>query len=156
MPDFTGSTGPAPPKTLFEKTRREATKIQQSVFGPRTLPPIVRKSYNVNAGAPSAQLSPSKSSTPVTINAVTVRSSQTPSRPATLQSKGQPEQPVRPLATSVCQSRPPISSPTEVRTLERSPRIPKKNSMAALFLPKRRAALPLPNLAPSSHSTSPP
>ncbi|KAH8117167.1 hypothetical protein DFH11DRAFT_1541493 [Phellopilus nigrolimitatus] len=74
------STGPSPPKTLFERTRREATKIQKNMFGTRTLPtPIVNsKGFRAKLSAPSAQLT-TNDTEPVAVTTVTVRTSRTPS-----------------------------------------------------------------------------
>jgi len=139
------STGPTPPKTLFEKTRREATRIQKSVFGSRALPPSSSstKGLRANLGSSSAQLSPPKSASPVTVTTVTVRSTcantqSAFSPPPKLQNESH-------TTTSTPQPRP---LPPPRQDLPPGPKpsgSSKKDSMAALFLPKQKAYSQLPD-----------
>ncbi|KAL5511800.1 hypothetical protein ACEPAH_5018 [Sanghuangporus vaninii] len=67
--------GPATPQTLLQKTRREATKIQKSVFGPRNLPSMApgnSSGFRSKVDVPNAKLS-QKGSNSVLVNTITVR-----------------------------------------------------------------------------------
>lgn len=139
-----GSTGPAPPKTLIEKTRREATRIQKSVFGSRALPPPSSntKGHRTTFGASGALLSPPKSSSPVTVTTITVRSSSANTQSTSSATKSQKESHTK---TSNPQPRPVLPSQREVPPPPKLSGMPKKDPMATLFLPKQKAYSQLPN-----------
>ncbi|EJD05676.1 uncharacterized protein FOMMEDRAFT_17928 [Fomitiporia mediterranea MF3/22] len=74
----TGLKVALPPKTLLEKTRKEATKFQRSVLGPPTLPPAGNsKGFRAKIGAPCAQFT-EKDESRVKINTIVVRNSSPP------------------------------------------------------------------------------
>ncbi|OCB84121.1 hypothetical protein A7U60_g8794 [Sanghuangporus baumii] len=69
------SSGPATPQTLLQKTRREATKIQKSVFGPRNLPSLApgnSSGFRSKVDVANAKLS-QKGSNSVLVNTITAR-----------------------------------------------------------------------------------
>ncbi|KAL5533274.1 hypothetical protein ACEPAF_5050 [Sanghuangporus sanghuang] len=69
------SNGPATPQTLLQKTRREATKIQKSVFGPRNLPSLApgnSSGFRSKVDVANAKLS-QKGSNSVLVNTITAR-----------------------------------------------------------------------------------
>ncbi|EIM89821.1 uncharacterized protein STEHIDRAFT_166141 [Stereum hirsutum FP-91666 SS1] len=60
-----GWNGTAQPKSLFQKTRTEATKVQKSMFGPQLRPPMLTaKSYSKPALTPLLSPPPSIKSAP--------------------------------------------------------------------------------------------
>ncbi|KAL5529368.1 hypothetical protein ACEPAG_5353 [Sanghuangporus baumii] len=71
------SSGPATSQTLLQKTRKEATKIQKSVFGPRNLPSLVpgnssASGFRSKVDVPNAKFS-QKGSNSVLVNTITTR-----------------------------------------------------------------------------------
>ena len=146
-----------PAKTLFQKTRSDASKLQKTIYNARILPPMPT-AKNYGQVAPQMALEPSSSR--VTVNTVIKRRPQNASVPLTLRSvssetslsaqstSGSATSPTpQPLTTTSPIS---ISScpPTATLTASETPRIAKspttnktikKDPMAALFVPKRKA-----------------
>lgn len=141
------------PKTLFQKTKAEANKIQKSVYGARMLPPMpTSKGYSTEP-RPSLSQKPSLSlgmqpTAPVTLKTVVYRKS-----PATTLQTELP-QPTSPPAAA---SSPPASSPPPPHSPQEHPRQAspsssplkmangtKKDPMSSLFMPKHRALSQLP------------
>ncbi|EPQ57966.1 hypothetical protein GLOTRDRAFT_136780 [Gloeophyllum trabeum ATCC 11539] len=137
------------PRSLFQKTRTEASKLQKTMYGPRLLPPMpAAKSYRVLPSTTTSSLLPAPPSTlsnpRVTVKAVRRPSSSSvpPSSSAT------PKQPVPPPSTAPPRLLPPSQSPPPpraetVRPLK-SPAHSKKDPMSNLFMPKHRAHSQLP------------
>lgn len=142
-----------PPKTLFQKTRSEASKIQKFIYNARVLPSMpTAKTYQVTPQM--AEVSSSGSSSRTTVNTVIKRrpapapltlpasrsvtsgtelAAHLGSRPAT--SPPQPSAINRPK---------PVSSPAAAILPSEPPRIAKspptkKDLMATLFVPKHKA-----------------
>ncbi|KLO10546.1 hypothetical protein SCHPADRAFT_906793 [Schizopora paradoxa] len=134
------SNGPAPPKTLFEKTRAEASKFQKNVFNSRAAQPPSSsiKSTRPKLGSSNVPLFPPCRSAPVAVTTVTVRTSNRPSH-SPPQSISKPEVSASPLSQK--ESRPPTrfppeSSPPPPRNAARAKN---KDPMASLFVPKHKA-----------------
>lgn len=143
------STTPQP-KTLFQKTRSEASRIQKNVYS-RVIPKDYRVLRNTLSAKPP--LAPSSSSpSHVTVNTVIYR------RPSTASASSSTSMPTpesvfsQPLSSTGSPSErkrktiPDLSS-TSVSSDLRQPKLPavtKKDPMAALFMPKHRAHSQLP------------
>ncbi|KAF5381033.1 hypothetical protein D9615_004153 [Tricholomella constricta] len=159
------ATNPAP-KTLFQKTRSEASKLQKNMYHARMVPPMPQngKKYSVLPKPASATLDflpPSTGTSRVTVNNVvhrrSVTSSTTLSTSATSATPSASGSALSPSAsqsrslvtTSKCSpsvvgslSKPPLrsdaSTPAESRPFK-PPAPVKRDPMASLFVPKRRA-----------------
>ena len=152
-----GTSGPTPPKTLFQKTRAEATKIQKNVFGTRLATTAhTIKSTRIQLRPPTAQLTPSKSGTPKTVSTVKHRHIPTSSSKVTTPKFEAP------ASLSINKDSQPVKSP-ECKTGSISPNpltSPKshkpppstKDSLSSLFMPKHRAYSQLPKRGSTSHS----
>ena len=155
---YSGNTS-VPAKTLFQKTRSDASKLQKNIYNARMLPPMPA-AKNYGQVAPQMALEPSSSR--VTVNTVikrrpisapltllrsvtsseTALSAQSASSSATSSTTPQPLKTTSPISIS-------SSPPTTTLTASESPRIVKsspttnktikKDPMAALFVPKRKA-----------------
>ncbi|KAL5490153.1 hypothetical protein ACEPAI_4986 [Sanghuangporus weigelae] len=142
------SSGPATPQTLLQKTRREATKIQKSVFGPRNLPslvPLSSSGFRSKVDAPNAKLS-QKGSNSVLVNTITVRvpgGLSSTSKPSQLSSNS-PWKPT-PLAKA-----PDLKAQTQqeprkhAETVSVQNGIPRESLSAPLSQKKSASTLPLP------------
>ncbi|KAH8106872.1 RNA polymerase II transcription factor SIII subunit A-domain-containing protein [Cristinia sonorae] len=165
---------PAPPKTLIQKTRSDAAKLQKGIYGQRRMIPMPANSYLRSLPNPSPSLPSRATSTAaatsgsrVTVTAVSVRrnSSTTPNPPLN-------------TATAISQTHHPVvthsqgspntkrqrttfdsdafaiaqSSPNE-RPIPLKPPLPKKDPKASLFMPKHRTFSQLPT-APGVRSRS--
>jgi len=134
------SSGPAPPKTLFEKTRAEASKFQKNVFNSRAVPPPLNtKSIRPKLGSSNVPLFPPSKSAPVAVTTVTVRTSSRPSH-SPPQSIRKPEVPASSLSRT--ESRPstrPPPEPTASLPPRRLAATTEKDPMASLFVPKHKA-----------------
>lgn len=143
-----GSNGPAPAKTLFEKTRAEASKFQKNVFNSRAVPPPSSniKSSRPKLGSSNVPLFPPSRSAPVAVTTVTVRTSSRPSH-SPPQSIRKPEVPTSPLSQN--ESRPPTRPPPESNPPppRNASRAKTKDPMASLFVPKHRAHSQLSTMA---------
>lgn len=137
-----------PAKTLFQKTRSDASKLQKNIYNARILPPMpTAKNYGQVAVAPQMALQPSSSSR-VTVNTVIKKrpalsaqsssSSSSATSPTTLQkplmitSSSNSSNPPTSTLMTVSESPPIAKSPTTNKSI-------KKDPMAALFVPKRKA-----------------
>ncbi|KAI0362655.1 hypothetical protein OH77DRAFT_1416921 [Trametes cingulata] len=147
--------GVSAPKTLFQKTRSEAVKLQKGVFGARmTRPgfqqrPLVSNAASLKAPAPSTSTSTASGSR-VTVRAVPIPRKPPPAdRPPTTPVKattGRTPPAVPSSSTAAAQlpasaSSPPsmFSSPPEARSPPSSRPPAKKDPASALFMPKHRA-----------------
>ncbi|KAH7873595.1 RNA polymerase II transcription factor SIII subunit A-domain-containing protein [Lentinula edodes] len=162
----TGWNMSAPSKTLFQKTRSEASKLQKNMYHTRMIPPMLKgKDYSPTGSISNRSPLPaqSKYSTRVVVNTVIRRpssSSASSSEPAALPSKTLNASPSKPVALpstwraenrSLSSSRndaitrkhtpqnSPISTPEIVPPLPKSFSLAKKDPMASLFVPKHRA-----------------
>jgi len=145
----TGWNTTVPPKTLFQKTRSEASKLQKTIYNARVLPPMpTAKSYQVApqmAGASSrvtvnTVIKRRPISAPLTLPAlnVTSLSAQSSSCSATSPTT-QPSTTSKPIsispppAATLLTSEPPriVKSPNKTTV--------KKDPMATLFVPKHKA-----------------
>ncbi|KIL69948.1 hypothetical protein M378DRAFT_719541 [Amanita muscaria Koide BX008] len=146
----------AQPKSLFQKTRSEASRIQRAVYNARVVPPMpTAKNYTLITKptmpvllppAPNADNQPSR----VTVNIVRrpINSSNAvihnPAKLPTSESEGD-SRPTKP--PSICgalpersEKCPPSSSPSlnDPPSRNKTVKSPKKDPMACLFLPKHR------------------
>ncbi|KAK7467349.1 hypothetical protein VKT23_004406 [Stygiomarasmius scandens] len=146
---------PSQPKSLFQKTRSEASKIQKNMYTARMIPPMVKgKDYRV-AKPPSVGFSSAAQTSNfnrVTVNTVIQRRPATvvPSPSASSQSVSTPSVPSQPQSQSSPSTFPKTVSPKKDETTRVSPSksdgLPlkppskvKKDPMASLFVPKHRA-----------------
>ncbi|KAF8965301.1 RNA polymerase II transcription factor SIII subunit A-domain-containing protein [Flammula alnicola] len=159
----TGSGWNSTTKTLFQRTRHEASKIQRA-YNTRVLPPApTSKSYRVlpqNSGAALPSASSSTTSSRVTVNTVVHRRSSASSTAvasssviATPRAKVPVSKPLPPSPTDDPKIPPPMNNPrtpslmtgltTPCASSEgppvaaKSPTTLKKDPMACLFVPKR-------------------
>ncbi|KAF6763963.1 RNA polymerase II transcription factor SIII subunit A-domain-containing protein [Ephemerocybe angulata] len=160
----TGGWGgaPAQPKTLFQKTRTEASKIQKAFYNSRSVPPRqVGKTVRVHATPDHSILPPIPSSIPsrVTVNTITLPrhpppsgSSASSSSPASTTSRASPPscqsssfdmgskgQSTRDYMTPLSNASSPPPSRSSTAPPLKSPGPIKKDPMASLFVPKHRA-----------------
>ena len=141
-----------PAKTLFQKTRSDASKIQKTIYNARILPPMPTANY----GQVAPQMALEPSSGRVTVNTVIKRrptSAPLISRSVTSEtalSAQSASGTATSLITQPLKTASPISIsslPASTLTASESPRITKsptnktikKDPMAALFVPKRKA-----------------
>ncbi|KAF8891224.1 RNA polymerase II transcription factor SIII subunit A-domain-containing protein [Infundibulicybe gibba] len=134
-----GWSGNVQPKSLFQKTRTEASKIQKNMYNARIIPPMANgKNYRVLSKPPDATpllppASASPSVVPLALRQVPPASA-LPRPSATLppQSSGRNPIPARPK---------PLTNPTNSSAIPepRPIKSSKKDPMAALFVPKHRA-----------------
>ena len=137
-------------KTLFQKTRSDASKLQKTIYNARILPPMpTAKNYQADP-----QMTLESSSSRVTVNTVVKR--RPASAPLTLLSvtsetalsaqsaSGSAASPTPQLLTTtrpISISSPPAATLTasESRIIRSPNKTIKKDPMAALFVPKRKA-----------------
>jgi elongin-A len=148
---------PGNTKTLFQKTRTDASKLQKNIYNARILPPMPT-SKNYGQVAPQMALEPSSSrvtvntvikrhlnSAPLTIRSVTSETTSLSAQSASSSATSPTPQPLittspisisssPPIATLMTASKSPwtAKSPTPNKTI-------KKDPMATLFVPKRKA-----------------
>jgi elongin-A len=137
-----GSTSPTPPKTLFQKTRTEASKLQKSIYSARILPPM--------PGGKGYRPLPKTSNTPIHLatpsaasgSRVTVKTVQYRRPSVTL-----PAPVATPTSSPIAISTAPIKKPAPLPSSLTAPTDnpspkplppPKKDPMATLFMPKHR------------------
>jgi elongin-A len=146
-----GSANPQS-KTLFQKTRSEASKFQKSIFSLQMVPRMPDgKSYRVLHNSLSAKLPPALPSTSPSCVTVTRTQCPKPSLPsvsATLPSDSQPTSPTDDAITDQPQ--------TNLLPNGRPPNTGKKDPMASLFIPKHRAHSQLPSTPSRSSRTTAP
>jgi elongin-A len=132
-----------PPKTLFQKTRTEASKIQKTIYSARIIPPMPRvREYRVlsNASVKSPPSPPTSSSgTRVTVKSISYRRPSASSLAAPASALSHPPFTKKPLAAPGS----PPTSPT-LQDSRQPPTPSKKDPMAALFMPKHRTHSQLP------------
>ncbi|KAI8982844.1 hypothetical protein BD414DRAFT_491295 [Trametes punicea] len=157
----------AQPKTLFQKTRSEAAKLQKGVFSARMSRPNFQRRAIVSNPASAKPPPPSMPTLAASGSRVTVRAVAVPRKPSTANTapdvlvKGVAGR-TRPIVPSSSHSAgpssssaasPPAASPPQVPSSPpdgRSPPPPplrpppKKNPASALFMPKHRAYSQLP------------
>ncbi|KAI9069992.1 hypothetical protein FKP32DRAFT_1663121 [Trametes sanguinea] len=160
--------GPAPPKTLFQKTRSEAAKLQKGVFGARMARQSFQRRTVLSNAASAKPPPPATSSSTASGSRVTVRTVTVPRKPppanasasapvkagtgARMSAVPTPSMPAAASAASPPAASPPATSPPQMPKLldDRSPPPPplrppqKKNPASALFMPKHRAYSQLP------------
>ncbi|KIJ69081.1 hypothetical protein HYDPIDRAFT_105654 [Hydnomerulius pinastri MD-312] len=159
------------PKSLFQKTKNEATKIRMSMYTSRMIPPMPQgKVHRVLPSSASAKppLAPTAKplNSQITVKTVTIR------RPSTSSSVPQPMalstkltnsalsvSPVTPKRSVHPSSNPPLSSPPPVHSPPQAaeprpfkPPIQRKDPMASLFMPKHRALSQLPSQTGNARS----
>jgi len=132
------------PKTLFQKTRSEASKIQKNMFTLQMIPRMPNgKAYRVLHNTLSAKLPPAlPSTTPNRTTVVRVYPDSSASSPSS-SSTSSPSQlklipPTRPVHATT-------KKDADALPASRPPNIGKKDPMAALFMPKHRAHSQLPS-----------
>ena len=163
------SGGASQPKTLFQKTRSDTARMQKGVYGSHLVGrmPAAKGYRSTSSGAnlssgPLFPVVPSStaSGSRVTVTAVpvqrpSVKPSQSQSRPSSTPASSHPNaraaRPVESSAPTLNTSAPrpesPLSRNQSLRVPERSSLKPpnaKKDPMAALFMPKKRAFSQLP------------
>jgi elongin-A len=162
MTACTGSTN-VQPKTLFQKTKTEASKIQRTMYNARIVPPMPPNGRNFRVLAkpdPTLPLSPTSNNTKrVTVNTVMLRRTSTDSAPPTTLSSASSSSQSSPHFPAPAMSKGfPIHSPATIRSANhqvpphsttstissdasplKAPSSGKKDPMATLFVPKRRA-----------------
>ncbi|PPQ68148.1 hypothetical protein CVT25_014074 [Psilocybe cyanescens] len=159
----------AQPKTLFQKTKSDASKVQRAYYNTRIIPPMpTLKKHRVLPQNPGATLSPVPSSTAsrVTVNTVIQRrplvstssstaSSRSMARTRVPTSTSSPSNPLEtdtPNKPQICERpKAPSLNGSLLQTLPDPPRpvsklsTPfKKDPMASLFVPKRKVPLQRP------------
>ncbi|KAJ3773589.1 RNA polymerase II transcription factor SIII subunit A-domain-containing protein [Lentinula raphanica] len=161
----TGWNMPTQPKTLFQKTRSEASKLQKNMYHTRMIPPMLKgKDYRPTGNTSSDSLLPAMStySNRVTVKTVARRPSAAGlSEPSALPSKTSnplPSKSTNPPSTFTAESRSLVSSSNGTLSISskdpKNSQIPsseivssytkpftvtKKDPMASLFVPKHRA-----------------
>ncbi|KAJ3801477.1 RNA polymerase II transcription factor SIII subunit A-domain-containing protein [Lentinula aff. detonsa] len=164
----TGWNMPTQPRTLFQKTRSEASRLQKNMYNTRMIPPMLKaKDYRATGSIASPPLLAQTSySNRVTVKTVTRRPSSTTagsSEPDTLPSKTLNPSPLKPTtstsSTWKAETRSLLSSSNGTLTIPRkytpknaqipsSEQVPspsksfpvaKRDPMASLFVPKHRA-----------------
>ncbi|KAF9227816.1 hypothetical protein BS17DRAFT_746638 [Gyrodon lividus] len=154
-----GWATPSQPKTLFQKTKNDATKLRRSLYTSRMIPPMPQgKVHRVLPSSASAKPPAAPSTKP--LNQITVKTVTTP-RPSTSTTVPQPttlsvestnSAPFAPTVTpkkampmSSVFKLPLNSSPPQFADPPPfKPPIQKKDPMASLFMPKHRAFSQLP------------
>jgi elongin-A len=148
-------------KTLFQKARTKASNIQKTMYNARLIPPTARK----DARAKPAPLMVQPTSGPVN-GAVTVRTVTIPRRPSSNvaeNSKHPPQPQPQGFSPSLDHKKEPsppsLALPSRMSAsefrLQKVPGTPKKDPMAALFMPKHRAYSQLPGQTASTSISKP-
>ncbi|KIK44983.1 hypothetical protein CY34DRAFT_572224 [Suillus luteus UH-Slu-Lm8-n1] len=153
LPPPKRARGSSQPKTLFQKTKNEATRLRSSMYSARLIPPkrqrTLHSSPSLKPAAPAAS-EPTKSM--VTVKTVTYKRPST--LPASPQPSGRPPTPsVSTPATLKLAASPPARPAKPLPTVQPpstgeqrpfKPPINKKDPMASLFMPKHRTLSQLP------------
>ncbi|RDB21396.1 Elongin-A [Hypsizygus marmoreus] len=151
------------PKTLFQKTRSEASKLQKNMYNARIMPPMPANGKNFRVlpnpvGATLDILPPSNDTTRVTVNNVIHRRPTTASASTPTSAASSTSRPVSSISTSNAlplipttksslsalssRKKPPFQTDTSTAspdTRPLKPQIPpKRDPMASLFVPKHR------------------
>jgi len=139
-----------PRKTLFQKTRTEASKIQKTMYNARMVPPMPHvKDYRIRSSIPSVKLlpppPPSSSSPCVIVKTVAYRrppstsSSVTSSEPSRSPTRSPPARRSHVIKDHTPTGAPPQPSPTHLAHQPNNSPAGKKDPMSTLFMPKHRA-----------------
>lgn len=149
-----GWGAPSQPKTLFQKTKNEATKFRSSMYTARLLPPKRQRTLHSSPSLKPATSGPSEpTKSMVTVKTVTYKR---PSiLPAPPQSSGRPPTPsvsvpappklaASPPSAHSSNPLPTVQSPSTGEQRSFKPPINKKDPMASLFMPKHRTLSQLP------------
>ncbi|KIL00933.1 hypothetical protein PAXRUDRAFT_821139 [Paxillus rubicundulus Ve08.2h10] len=149
------------PKTLFQKTKNDATKLRRSMYTSRMIPPMPQGSVHRVLPIPAIAEPPAAQSMKPLNNRITVKTV-TIRRPSTSITAPQPTShsvqstdatrsappvtPKKPMPVSLT-FKPALNSPPPPSTDPPpiKPPIQKKNPMASLFMPKHRALSQLPS-----------
>ncbi|EPT04083.1 hypothetical protein FOMPIDRAFT_1115173 [Fomitopsis schrenkii] len=155
---------PVQPKTLIQRTRHEAARMQQGIYGtpmlamkaktPRSassVPPAKRPpSTSTTPSTPSGSSGPSnnRSGSRVTVTAVPVRRTAVSVSPPAVQDDHPPPASMSAFDTAQCSppstSPPPVSHSPPPRSLPTRVVPAKKDPMPSIFMPKHRAHSQLP------------
>lgn len=146
--------GPAPPKSLFQKTKSDAAKLQKGIYSARMIPPMpVAKSFRVLSSPPSLKLLPpaltpaSKcSGSRVTVTAVPAHRTSDDASKASHPRSPQPTKVVNPKSIpqndTGSVSKPGdavvVAPSQQLPAVSSKPKIAKKDPMKTLFMPKQR------------------
>ena len=142
---------PHPPrKTLFQKTRTEASKIQKTMYNARMVPPMPHvKDYRIRSSIPSVKLlpppPPSSSSPCVIVKTVAYRrppstsSSVTSSEPSRSPTRSPPARRSHSIKDHTPTGASPQPSPIRLAHQPNNSPAGKKDPMSTLFMPKHRA-----------------
>lgn len=149
-----GWGAPSQPKTLFQKTKNEATKFRSSMYTARLLPPKRQRTLHSSPSLKPATSGPSEpTKSMVTVKTVTYKR---PSiLPAPPQSSSRPPMPsvsvpappklaASPPSAHSSNPFPTVQSPPTGEQRPFKPPINKKDPMASLFMPKHRTLSQLP------------
>ncbi|KAG2038670.1 RNA polymerase II transcription factor SIII subunit A-domain-containing protein [Suillus americanus] len=140
-----GWGAPSQPKTLFQKTKNEATKFRSSMYSARLLPPKRQRTIHSSPSLKPAAPRPSEpAKSMVTVKTVAYKRPST--LPAPPQSSGRPptpsvSAPVSPpksAASPPAKPLPTVKPPSTGEQRPSKPQINKKDPMASLFMPKHR------------------
>ncbi|KAF8559669.1 hypothetical protein OG21DRAFT_1480414 [Imleria badia] len=154
---------PNQPKSLFQKTKNEATKLRRSLFVPR-LPPQIPHSKVHRPATASPLVAPSMK--PVnsridvktdTVNRPSASKPQTtPPRPVQSRNTTDPVSQKDLLSSSPPRFPVPAHSPSQaIEPRPSKPPIQKRDPMASLFMPKHRAFSQLPSQAGNNNRSVP-
>jgi hypothetical protein len=148
---FVGSAN-SQPKTLFQKTRSEASKIQRNMFTLQMIPRMPNgKAYRVLHNTLSAKLPPAPpSTTPNRTTVVQVYPDSSASSPSPSSSSSSTSSSSPPSRLKFLPPTSPVHATTkkdvDMLPASRPPNFGKKDPMAALFMPKHRAHSQLPSV----------
>lgn len=139
------------PKSLFQKTKNEATKLRRSLYTPQ----IPQKIPQGKVLRPTTASPPVASSTKPVGSRITVKTV-TISRPSASMPQTTPRRPVQSTNATDPVSQKDLLSPSQATELRPSkPPIQKKDPMASLFMPKHRAHSQLPSQAGNNNRSVP-
>jgi len=156
------------PKTLFQKTKNDATKLRRSMYTSRMIPPMPQSNVHrvlpiLASAKPPATPSMKPLNSRVTVKTVTIRrpststtapqpishsvqsTNSTRSGPPVTPKKAMPVSPASKLSLNL--PPPPSTDPPPFK-----PPIQKKDPMASLFMPKHRALSQLPSQTGNNRS----
>ncbi|KAG8217605.1 hypothetical protein J3R82DRAFT_5756 [Butyriboletus roseoflavus] len=147
------------PKSLFQKTKSEATKLRRSLYAPRLAPQTHHsKVHRLTTASPLAASSTKPVNSRITVKTVSVSrpsvsTPQTTSRPVQSMNSADP-------ASQKGHLSPQPPSPARIPSQATDPRpskppIQKKDPMATLFMPKHRALSQLPSQAGNNSRSVP-
>lgn len=146
---FTGSSSSAPSKSLFEKTRAEASKVQKSMLGPRMLPPAANSQRNTIKKQVSSISFDTSSSTSVPIKKVVYRI-QSDTRTVRKHPRSEFSSPVslpeKPRSDAL-KGDTGIQPNQNCHSISKSSYQTKKDPTSALFIPKHKAYSQIPQSA---------